>query len=210
MKPLFRILLPLFALNLVSGCLYVDYFGQSFEPTPETSPVEYYTSREDIPAGKYRIIGRGTITTERRIDGYDIREALVDAARKHGADAVAAVSVTRKQVGLYPQENYVPDAPATAPNRFGGIAPDSVQSDIDSFKSAELRGEAAFRTEVHVRALFLKDKAALEQIFARRGKELDDLVKQPEPKDVGSLTEKPQAPEQTSIDEVKITRNPKP
>ena len=209
MKPLFRILLPLFALSLVSGCLHVDYFGQSFEPTPETSPVGYYTSRAEIPAGKYRIIGRGVIVTERRIDKYDIREALVEAAREHGADAVAAVSVTTREVGVYPQENELPDL-ASPPERSSSLTPDGAPREIDSFKTAELRGESKFRTETHVRALFLKDKAELERIFARRGKSLDELVTQPDPKDARSLSEAPPEPAKSSPGEVKLIRNPKP
>ncbi len=192
MKPSFRSVLPLVVLScLFSGCVQVDYFGQSFEPTPETSPVEYYTSRDDIPAGKYRIIGRGTIATEMRVDSYDIREALIDAARKHGADAVASVSVKQVLVGVYPQDVDFDGSP-THPARPESFNPsDSHVADEVLGKPAKLKGSVAFRTETHVRALFLKDKAALEQIFARRGKELDELVKQPEPKNAKSLTEEP-------------------
>ena len=193
MKPSFRSVLPLVVLScLFSGCIQVDYFGQSFDPTPETSPVEYYTSRDDIPAGKYRIIGRGTIATEQRVDKYDIREALVDAARKHGADAVAAVSVKEVQVGVYPRDEDFDGSP-THPARPESFNPSDSQVADEVFgKPVELKGGVRYRTETHVRALFLKDKAELERIFARRGKELDDLVKQPEPKDAKSLTEEPQ------------------
>ena len=195
MKPWFSSFLALLLSGLFSGCVQVDYFGQSFDPTPETSPVEYFTSRNDIPAGKYRIIGRGTIATELDVDKYDIREALIETARKHGADAVAAVSVNEVQVGVYPPDEDFDGSP-THPDRAESFNPSSSRTADEVFgKPAELKGGVAARTETHVRALFLKDKAALEQIFARRGMELDELVKQPEPKDAGSLREKPRKAE---------------
>ena len=208
MKPSFKPFLTLLAGGLFSGCVQVDYFGQSFDPTPETSPVEYYTSRDDIPAGKYRIIGRGTIATEMRIDRYDIREALIDAARKHGADAVATVSVNKVNVGVYPSDDNFDGSP-THPGNPADLNPSSPRV-ADEFldKSTELRGGKAARTETHVRALFLKDKAELERRFARRGKELDELVKQPEPKDAQSLTEEPRKPEPPP-EKAELVRNTK-
>ena len=209
MKPLFRSSLALVACCLFSGCIQVDYFGQSFDPTPETSPVEYYTSRDDIPAGKYRIIGRGTIATELRVDTYDIREALVDAARKHGADAVAAVSINVVMVGVYPKEESFDGSP-THPSQPYGLNPSSSQTaDRILARETKLRGENTARAETRVRALFLKDKTALERIFARRGKELDELVKQPDPKEVKSLTEEPQPPEDAAEEKTEIVRNTK-
>ena len=208
MKPLFRSALTLLMCGLFSGCVQVDYFGQSFDPTPETSPVEYYTSRDAIPAGRYRIIGRGTIATEKRIDRYDIREALVEAARKHGADAVATVSVNQVRVGVYPKdENF--DGSPTHPSRPDSINPSSSRSTAELMpKPAELRSSRTFRTETRVRALFLKDKAELERIFARRGKELDDLVKQPDPKDAESLNEEAHKADDAAKEKTDVFRDP--
>ena len=210
MKPSFRSLLPFLVCCLLAGCVQVDYFGQSFDPTPETSPVEYYTSREDIPAGKYRIIGRGTIATEMRVDGYDIREALVDTARKHGADAVATVSVTTVRVGVYPREENFDGSP-THSSHPEGINPSSAHAADDIFGSpTELKGERMARTETRVRALFLKNKAELEKALARRGKELDELVKQPDPKDVKSLKkEEPRKNEDVPDEKIELIRNTK-
>ena len=208
MKTLFRSSLALLACGLLAGCVQVDYFGQSFDPTPETSPVEYYTSRDDIPAGKYRIIGRGTIATELRVDKYDIREALIDEARKHGADAVAAVSISKVRVGVYPSdENF--DGSPTHPSHPDSINPSSSDTSAIFKKPEELHGSKIARIETHVRALFLKDKSALEQLLARRGKELDELVKQPDPKDAESLTEKPRKTDEAATEKNDIFRDPK-
>ena len=209
MRLLFSFVLPLCALCFASGCVQVDYFGQSFDPTPETSPVEYYTARDDIPAGRYRIIGRGTIATELRVDKYDIREALIDTARKHGADAVALVAMNKVQVGVYPPDTDF-DGNPTHPSFAGGINPSSPDRAADAFgKPEELKGGQHTRTETHVRALFLKDKAALERVFARRGKNLDELVKQPEPKEARSLNSSEPQPDETPAADVGISRNPK-
>jgi len=102
MKWTIRKILPAAAL-LVAGCVNVDYVGQSFDPTPEEARVEYIVGRSAIPAGKYRIIGRGTISTPRKIDSYDLREALIDEARKRGADAVVLVDYKWVRVGVYPR-----------------------------------------------------------------------------------------------------------
>ena len=209
MKPLFGSSLTLLVCCLFSGCVQVDYFGQSFDPIPETSPVEYYTSKDDIPAGKYRIIGRGTIATELDVGKYDIREALIKAARKHGADAVAAVSVNLVQVGIYPRDEDFDGSP-THPSSAESFNPSSSHAADDVFgKPAELKGGRKARIETHVRALFLKDKAAIERMLARRGKALDELVKQPDPKDVKSLSEESRKADEPTEGKAEIVRNPK-
>lgn len=184
MKNGFRFSLAAAAIGLITGCVNVDYVGQSFAPLPETEPVAYFSSRGDIPAGKYRIIGRGRLETTRRIDGYDLREILVDEARKHGADAVALVSRKRVKVGLYPQESNMLAGPSSYSANPYNLNPDGSQIEMDSFGApAELQGEATFRSELHVRVLFLKDRETLETLLSERGRELDALVKQPDPAD---------------------------
>ena len=182
MKNGFGSFLAAAAIGLCAGCVNMDYVGQSFAPTPETDPVEYFSSRSDIPVGKYRIIGRGSFDTTRKLDGYDIREILIEEARKHGADAVVLVSKESVKVGLYPQENNMLSGPSSYSANPYSLNPDGSQMEIDSFGApAEMQGEAKFRTELRVRALFLKDRATLEELLSMRGRELDSLVKQPDP-----------------------------
>ena len=190
MKEFFPRFLTLLAAGfLFSGCVSVDYTGQSFEPTPEESPIEYFTSKAEIPVGKYRIIGRGTIATTLSVDKYELRDILVKAAREHGADAVAVVSEKRVQVGIYPQENDMLSGPSSPTNIYN-LNPDGSPIEINSFGApAKLQGETHYRTELHVRALFLKDRKELEQLLARRGRELDALVKQPDPSAPNPLVE---------------------
>lgn len=197
MKTMICRYLPLAALLFfVAGCVGVDYVGQTFDPIPEGSPVEYFSDRKEIPTGKYRIIGRAVIHTTWRFDKYDIREMLIDEARKRGADAVVLVDSKRIKRGVYEREsdNAALDiAPAT---RAGGVTkPDGEPLYVSLDRAEPLEGEAHYRIELELRALFLKDREALEQQLARRGRELDRLVKQPEP--AQRAPEKAQAPVET-------------
>ena len=182
MKAILSKYLPLAAwLLFAAGCVNVDYVGQTFEPIPEGTPVEYFGSRRDIPPGKYRIIGRAVVTTTRQFDKYDIREMLIDEARKRGADAVVLVDFKRVKRGVYESE---PDVAAvdTAPaSKSGNVKPGGEPLDISLDSSEPLRGEHHYRIDLELRVLFLKSKDELEQQLARRGRELDRLVKQPEP-----------------------------
>ena len=169
-------------LLFLTGCMSVDYVGQSFDPIPEEEPVEYYTKRGEIPAGRYRIIGRAKITASWRYDKYDIREILIDEARKRGANAVALVGEKRERIGVYERE---PGAPEIGDISFRS----KVSTNVDGSPKtvavldtpADLHGEEHYRKELHLRVLFLRDRESLEQQLARRGREIDRLVKQPDP-----------------------------
>ena len=193
MKSFFCKFLPAAALLLLAvGCVRVNYIGQTFDPIPEGTPVTYFEKRDQIPAGKYRIIGRGEISTSGKFDRYDIRELLIDEARKRGADAVVLVSQKRTRRGIYerdPLDAGYDTAPAT---KSGNVKADGGPLDIP-LDNSTLSGEHHFRQEIDLRVLFLKDREELEQQFARRGRELDRLVKQPDPAQ-GSPEKKDSAP----------------
>lgn len=169
---------------LAAGCVGVDYVGQEFDPLPEGTPVAYFAERGEIPPGKYRIIGRVMLkTTRKHFDKYDIREFLIDEARSRGADAVALVEVKKIKIGIYPRE------PSDSLDISMSTKHPGSQMEHEIFgKQAELKGEAHGRREVHVRALFLKNREELEAILARRGRELDQLVRQPDPATPGPAT----------------------
>ena len=185
---------PLAALLLfAAGCVNVDYVGQTFEPIPEGTPVAYFENRGDIRPGKYRIIGRAVITTTRRMDKYDIRELLVDEARKRGADAVVTVELKQIKRGIYERETDTSVNDIAPALNSGTVKPDGEPLDIPFGPAEPLESEHHYRTELKMRVLFLKDKEALEQQLARRGRELDRLVKQPDPAQ-GSPEKKDSAP----------------
>lgn len=174
--------LPAAALLLfAAGCVNVDYVGQTFEPIPENKPVEYFKDRGEIPPGKYRIIGRAVVTTTRRLDHYDIREILIDEARKRGADGVVLVHQKRVRRGVYDRESDVAAVDTAPASKSGNILPGGGALEVPLDSSVSLQGEHHSRIELELRVLFLKDKEDLEQELARRGRELDRLVKQPDP-----------------------------
>ena len=168
-------------LLLLSGCVYVDYVGQTFDPIPEGEPVVYFKDRKEIKPGKYRIIGRAVITTTRRLDKYDIQELLIDEARKRGADGVALVEYKRIRRGVYAGEMDVAVTDTAPATKSSNVKPGGEPLEVSFDRSEPLKGEQHSRHELKLRVLFLKDKEALEQQLARRGRELDQLVKQPDP-----------------------------
>ncbi len=182
MKTIICRYLPLAALLLLAaGCVDIDYVGQTFDPIPEGTPVEYFADRKEIPTGKYRIIGRAIIHTTWRFDKYDIRELLLDEARKRGADAVVLADSKEIRRGVYERDQNLDGGDIAPATRVGTIYPDGEQKFISLDRSAPLQGEPHYRIELELRVLFLKDREDLEQLLARRGRELDRLVKQPEP-----------------------------
>jgi len=168
-------------LMLGAGCVNVDYIGQTFDPIPEGKPVEFFGERSQIPVGKYRIIGRGEISTTRRLDHYDIREILIDEARKRGADAVVTVSVKHIRRGVYPREPAGSEYDTAPALNSGNVKADGSPLDVTVESAVTVKGEAHSRSELEIRVLFLKTREDLEQQLARRGRELDRLVKQPDP-----------------------------
>ena len=172
---------PAAVLLLLSGCVHVDYVGQTFDPIPEGEPVTFFKNRNEIKPGKYRIIGRAVITTTRGLDHYDIRELLIDEARKRGADGVALTEQKRIRRGVYAGERDASVKDTAPASKSGNVTADGRPLEVSFDPSDPLRGEHNTRQELKLRVLFLKDKEALEQQLARRGRELDRLVKQPDP-----------------------------
>lgn len=182
MKTMLCRYLPLAALLLcTAGCVDIDYVGQTFDPIPEGKPVEYFADRREIQPGKYRIMGRALIHSTWRVDKYDIREMLIDEARKRGADAVVLVDTKAFKRGVYERNEEIDGADIAPASRVGNIKPDGETQYISFDRAEPLQGEPHYRVELELRVFFLKDREALEQLLARRGRELDRLVKQPEP-----------------------------
>ena len=190
-----KCLAPALVLLLAAGCVFVDYVGQTFEPIPEGKPVEYFAERKDVPPGKYRIIGRAVVTTSRRLDHYDIREILIDEARKRGSDAVVLVRQKRVRRGVYEREADVSAVDTAPASNSGNVRPGGEPLEVSLERSEPLQGEHHYRIDLELNVLFLRNKEDLEQDLARRGRELDRLVKQPDPGMRPKTEKKPSAPE---------------
>ena len=181
-------------LLFAAGCVNVDYVGQTFEPIPEGKPVEYFGARKEVPPGKYRIIGRAVISASRKFDKYDIRELLIDEARKRGADAVVLIDSKKIKRGVYEREPDVAAVDISPASKSGNVKPDGEELMVSLDRSVPLEGEHHYHVELKLRVLFLKNKEELEQELARRGRELDTLVKQPDPAKQPEAEKTPAAP----------------
>lgn len=181
------------ALFPLAGCMQIDYVGREFQPTPESESIEYYQTREQIPPGEYRIIGRATLTAPDGTDGYDIRERLLEKARACGADAICQVRARKIDVGVYDREEtdpFPPQKPLDPANTAFRGAPSTVEAERAEYGDpVKLRGEGLSRQEVVVQALFLKKKAEVEKLIAEQESEIDQIL--------GEKSEPSRAPAET-------------
>ena len=162
-------------LAVFCGCVDFDYVGQTFSATPDDVPIAYYTERSDVPAGKYTIIGKATLTAPAdQMDSYELREYLIDQARAHGAEAVSLVEIKNVKVGLMPAgEGGADNGPTNSQTNPDNVSASGAPLETDSFgRQVTVQGEKRYRWEVEVKCLFFKDKTAVEKIMAERREKL--------------------------------------
>lgn len=169
---LFAIVLT--TLCLVSGCANFEYTGREFAPIPDDTPIAWYTKANPVPAGKYRIIGRGELSFGNGdMDNYDIEERLIEEARKRGADAVMIQSTKIKQVGIYDSTDNELPSPATALQPTTAVMPDGKRLEVNSFgKVMPLTGESKKESIVYVRATFYKEASAVQKLIEEQSVQL--------------------------------------
>lgn len=158
-----------------AGCVDVNYVGQTFPALPEDRSVTFFTQDMTVPRNEYRTIGRATLTAPGSTDSEELKEALIETARKHGADAVQVVEFKRVYVGdrLTPGGGNMqePNASWTQEGRY----PDGSYIYTDSFGEAtrlEQPGTPVY--DITVKALFLVTDARFAQVTAEVGKALSE------------------------------------
>jgi hypothetical protein len=150
----------LLLLVFLAGCMNFDYVGQSFAPKSESAVVNIFNGREKLPADKYRIIGRGTLTGPLSTDEYDRLAELRSLARKHGADAVCILSAGTKAVGYYPQSKGAFAPPLSSSANVDNLNSRGEAWQMDSFGQVQtLTGREKVRYDFVLRILLLKDTA---------------------------------------------------
>jgi hypothetical protein len=115
MKKFFKIfknILPLLAAGVLSGCMSVDYVGQTFPALPATDAIEVFSPENPMPVSGYRIMGRVELVAPPRTKGTAIRQRLIELAREKGAEAVNIVSFRKVQVGFWASDS----GPGEMPN----------------------------------------------------------------------------------------------
>lgn len=153
-----KILLLWLGIVLFSGCTNIEYTGQRFDAVPENTDVIFFRSRQELDLEKYAIIGRIVLTVPLQSDIYAMKKAMLEKARSCGGDAVCMVGIERVSSGVYAgrhEEFGVPgpevQAPAITPSQRGIPLP--------------LKGESVQIVKQRVRALVLKDRAALKKLM---------------------------------------------
>ena len=152
---------------LLSGCASFEYTGRSFEPRAEDDSVAWYTAKNPVPAGKYRVIGKGILKYENRtLDSYDVEERLLEEARKRGADAVLLEKTVTENVNSY-ERDAAPD-PGKKKSELvkDGVDAKGNKVEINSFgKSIKLSGSEQFATIHTVYAVFYKNSEDVQKLI---------------------------------------------
>jgi len=163
----------------LAGCMEFEYTGREFPSLAGARMTKFFEKKDDLPPGAYEIIGRAKIIAPGSCDREDIRIKLVEEASRRGADAVCLVSVSRIEVGLFEDDGRF-DGPSERTMNPYNLTPDGspIQDDMAG-KRVGLDAETHKAVKIAVRALFLKDKKALEKIISEREKQLDRIISKP-------------------------------
>ncbi len=150
-----------------SGCVNVDYVGQSLAPLPEDAPVTVYTENQTYNAADYELLGRVTVTAPDGTDILAIKEELQELAREKGAEAVKLQSIKKVKTGVV----YLTDGTEDTPDAYNtGVLSRSVGGDpiyTNSFgQTGELSTTSKPQYEVIIHAILLANKNEFDQAMA--------------------------------------------
>lgn len=161
--------LVIFAALLMSatGCINIDYVGQSLAPLPEGSLVTFYAEKQEYDRNQYEVLGRVTVDAPDGVDQLSVKEKLQDLAIKHGASAVKYVSIKRVNMG----DVFITDNFDDNPNaRLGGVSSRTVGGNpiyTNSFgQTGQLETAAEPRYEIIINCLLLADKQKFDAAMA--------------------------------------------
>ena len=167
------------ALLFLCGCMSFEYTGREFAPLKDERFPVLYKNRKQLPEGKYIIIGRAVITASPRTEIEDIQEKFLEEAALRGADAVCISSEKVVYRGIYESGDDM--APSDRQINPYNLTPDGAPIQISlNGRNASLPAESRGAPQLVVRALFLKDKAAVEKSLEQRKKQLDAIIGSPE------------------------------
>ena len=152
---------------MLTGCMQFDYVGQKLAPLKPEQMVAFYNSKEEVPTGIYKVLGRAVITAPDGTNTEEVKEELLKKAREYGADAVEVVIFKRIKTGevnIPVNEQY--EGPvgswATTSNR-----PDGTPIYTDTFvDTVPLKTHALEQYEIRAKVLFLADKKKLQKSIA--------------------------------------------
>lgn len=164
-----RFALYLFLPVILAGCMSFDYVGQRFPAGSESKAINVFKDRAEIPADKYRIIGRGVLTGPNSTDGYDRMAELRRQAREHGADALCVVKTTVKAVGTYPRTSGTFAPPLSVSSNRDNLDPQGQAWQTDSFGQVRtVKGEEKSRYEFRTEVIFFKETTGFDAEMKKR------------------------------------------
>ena len=164
-KSVLYLLLPV----IFAGCMSFDYVGQRFPAGSESKVVNVFKDRAEVPADKYRIIGRGVLTGPNSVDEYDRMAELRRQAREYGADALCVVKTTVKAVGVYPRTSGTFAPPLSVSSNRDNLDPAGQAWQSDSFGQVRtVKGEEKARFEFRTEVIFFKENAGFEAEMKKR------------------------------------------
>lgn len=159
---MFRFICSLISLQflvMLCGCMpYVDYTGQKFPATPESSDVKFLHSRNEIDLDEYAIIGRFIVTADAGSDKYTFQKELLAKAREFGGDAVCQIDYQVIRHGAYTMNE----------EEFGAPVKSAVTPAVDPSQRGAadpLAGEKVFVKRKRVRALLLKKRTDVKKLL---------------------------------------------
>lgn len=165
----------------LTGCVDLEYVGQTFPELPEDTEVAFFTPEIPVPEGEYHAIGRATVTAPGSTSNETLRDDLIESARDHGADAVQVVDFKRVKVG----ERSAVDG-STNPGPNAGWTQDARNAGgayiyTNSFgETTELEKPKRAVYETTVKALFLVTNARFKTVTGDLKKEENAVARQVE------------------------------
>ena len=152
---------------LVSGCASFEYVGRSFDSADKDAVIAWYTEKNPVPSGVYRVIGRGVLKFKQGdLDMYDVEERLIEEARKRGADAVMTGKIQVSAVGNYDVDNAPDPGAGTAVPVMVGVSANGKKQPINSLGGEiTLSGEDSEAEQCTVNAVFYKKSDAVQKLI---------------------------------------------
>lgn len=156
-----------FTALIISGCAEFDYTGRTFSPHNEETAIAWHTAQNPVPAGKFRVIGRGTLAFNgNRLDKYDIEERLLEEARKIGADAVMLKKTVSIEVTSFDIDHTFDTAKSAKAQKQTAVDLDGNELEINSFgKEKPLKGNEHNTFDTIVYAVFYKNSADIKKLI---------------------------------------------
>jgi hypothetical protein len=180
-----KTLFALAAVFSLAGCTSFDYIGRKFPAYPESHMIKIFRNENQVPAGEYLAMGRGTLTARRTYDRYDVEDKLIKLGNEYGADAVLIVSEEKifKSFALPDDGDFA--GPSTSSLNPLNVAPDGESLVQSSFGTqvtenygvnTTIRPETSYygKTITEVRVIFLRKSDDMKKLLEERSKQIEE------------------------------------